>query len=133
RRSRRPLRRCLTGTSKKAGASSPRDVRAPARAERLGPVSFQVPTRLADLAPTLEGLREGHLIGVLEVAADGQPAGDAGDAHAERAKGLREVQGCPLALDIRVRRRDALGGPARLQPREQLPHLEIVRADAVER
>ena len=31
-----------------------------------------------DLATTLEGATQGELVGVLEVAADGEPAGDAG-------------------------------------------------------
>ena len=41
-------------------------------------------TSRLDLAATFEGPAERELVGVLEVAADRQAAGDAGDLHAER-------------------------------------------------
>src|SRR5262245_7829935 len=88
---------------------------------------------LSDLAPALQRLGERHLIGVLEVAADGQPARDAGHAHTERAQELGEVERGRLALDVGVGGEDHLAGAAAVETREQLADLQVFRTDAVER
>lgn len=41
------------------------------------------PRRSVDFATTGEGPTEGDFVGVFEIAADGQPRGQAGDGHAE--------------------------------------------------
>src|SRR5947209_2293299 len=53
---------------------------------------------LAHLPPSLEGLRQRHLVGVLEVAADREAARDAGDPRREGLQELAEVDGRGLAL-----------------------------------
>src|SRR5262245_49832027 len=88
---------------------------------------------LSHLLPALEGLAEGHLVGVLEVAADRQPAGDASDAHAERPQQLGEIDRGGLALHARVRGEDHLVHRLRLEPGEQLAHLDVLRPDPVQR
>ena len=44
-----------------------------------------------------------------------------------------EIERGRVALDVRVRRQDDLADVVRLEPGEELPHLDLVRADAVER
>src|SRR5204862_6559837 len=87
----------------------------------------------ADLAATLQGLGERDLIGILEVAADGQAARDASDAHPQRAEQLRQVERGGLALDVGVGGQDHLAGGPVLEAQQQLAHLEVVGADAVQR
>src|SRR3989441_9309591 len=88
---------------------------------------------LADLAPALEGLRERHLVRILQITADREPTGDPRDADPERPEQLREVERRRLALDIGVGRQDDLGRLAALEPDQELLDLEVVGADAVER
>ena len=76
---------------------------------------------------------ERDLVRVLEVAAHRQAAGDPGDPHPERAEQLAEVERRRLTLDVRVRAEDDLGDALGVQPSEQLPHLELVRAHALHR
>src|SRR5262249_60606125 len=113
------------GDGRLGGAPAPA---APARAARWRPDVW----KLADLAPALEGLRERHLIGVLEIAADRKAARDPRQTHAQRAKELGEIERRGLALYVGIRGQDHLGDRAALQPRQELAHLQIVRADAVE-
>src|SRR5262249_6247775 len=75
---------------------------------------------LVDVAAAFEGLGEGDLVGVFEVAADGQTTRDAGDAHAERLEELGEVDGRGLALHARVGGEDDLLHAGRLEARQEL-------------
>src|SRR2546428_2190429 len=86
----------------------------------------------ADLAPAFEGLRKRHLVGVLEIAAHREPAGDPRDADSEGAEQLRQVQRRRLALDVGIGRQDHLARLATLEPYQEFLDLEVVGADAVE-
>src|SRR2546425_1915296 len=90
-------------------------------------------SRSADLAAALQGLGQGDLVRILEVAADGQAARDARDAHAERAEQLREIERGGFALDVGVGGQDDLARGPILQAQQQFAHLQIVGADAVQR
>ena len=83
--------------------------------------------------PSLERPPQGHLVGVLEVAADRQPRCQAGDPEAEHLEHPREVAGGGLALEVGVGRDDDLGDDAVAEPGEQLAHAQVVGADAVDR
>ena len=58
--------------------------------------------RGSDGATALEGAAEGDLVGVLQVSADGQPAGQPGDGEPHRLDHQREIGGRGLTLGIRV-------------------------------
>ena len=89
-----------------------------------------------ELAPALERPDEGHLVGVLEVAAHGDAPGDPGDGADVAREALGEVHRRGLALErrvggqddllVRLARRLALRGPL-----EQLADAQPVGADAV--
>src|SRR5689334_13406358 len=66
----------------------------------------------ADRRPALERAAEGELVGVLEVAADGQSAGELADPQAERRQHADEVGRGGLALGVGVGRDDDLGDDA---------------------
>src|SRR6266481_4534149 len=106
-----------------------------ARRSRISPTRFDIGS---DRAPTLEGPDQRHLVGIFEIAADGQPAGDPADKDDAPLEALGEVhRGC-LALERRVRRENhflesrsvalALVGAGTLSP-----HLASPRPDAAER
>src|SRR5215211_5026032 len=101
---------------------------------RISPMRFDT----SDGAPALECADQGHLVGVFEVTADGQPSGDPADEADRPFKPLRQVhRGC-LALEGGVRGEDHLFDRRSLAfrlvcPREQLADLQPVRADAVDR
>src|SRR2546422_6947687 len=59
---------------------------------------------------------------VLEITAHGQPAGDAGDARAQRAQELGEIQRGGLALHVGIRGQDHLGRPDRKSTRLNSSH-----------
>ena len=91
-----------------------------------------------DRPPALERADQGHLVGVLEVAADRQAAGDPADRADHRLESLGEVHRGRLAFERRVgghdhldERRAVAGGC--VGPLEELADLEPVRADAVDR
>ena len=86
-----------------------------------------------DFASALERSAQGELVGVLQVAADRQAAGDAGHPHAEGLEQPAEVHGGRLALEVRVRAEDDLGDALGLEARQQLPHPELVGADPLDR
>ena len=81
----------------------------------------------------LQRLGQRDLVGVLEIAADGQAPGDTRDAHAERPQELGQVERGGLALHVGIGGQDDLVHPARVQARQQLAHLDVVGADAIER
>ena len=83
-----------------------------------------------DGGAALERAAEGQLIGVLEVAADRQTAGQLAHAQAERGEHPDEVGGRRLALEVRIGGDDDLGDGAVLQARQQLLDAQLVGADA---
>src|SRR3954447_19736530 len=89
-------------------------------------------------AAPLERSDERDLVGILEVATDGDPASDAGHAPDPTFKALVEIHGRGLALERRVRGQDDLDEPlpfaiGGVDPVEQLSDLEAVGADAIDR
>src|SRR6266568_226446 len=61
--------------------------------------------------PSLERPSQRHLVGILQVASDGQPAGRPGDPQAERLHQPGQVRRGGLALEIRVGGQDQLADP----------------------
>src|SRR5205085_6035411 len=76
---------------------------------------------------------EGHLVGVFEVAADGEAAGDARDLHAERRDQPGQVHPCGFPLDVGIGGHDDLGNALSGNPGEQLRDPQVVGPDAVDR
>src|SRR5665647_358670 len=85
------------------------------------------------LPPSLHRLVHRHFVGVLEIAADRDAHGDAGDADAERLEQTRQVDRRRLALDVRIGREDHFLDGAALDAREQPLDLQLVWADALKR
>src|SRR4029450_11290417 len=85
------------------------------------------------LAAAGEGAAQGDLVGVFEVAADGEATGDAGDPDAEGGQEAGQVHGGGLALDVGVGGQDDLAGGGGLQAAQQLADAQVVRADALDR
>src|SRR4051794_21876897 len=86
---------------------TPRSAAAPAFASR----SRISETRLlmaSDGPPTLKGSDQGDLVGVFQVATDGQTASDATDDTDHRLEPLGEIHRGRLTLERRVRRHDDL-------------------------
>src|ERR1700675_827328 len=106
-----------------------------ARRSRISPTRFDIGS---DRAPALEGPDQRHLVGILEIATDRQPAGNPADEDDAPLEALGKVhRGC-LALERRVRREDHLlewrSVPFRLVGAgQQLPDLESLGTDAVDR
>ena len=84
------------------------------------------------LAAALEGPAEGELVGVLEVAADGEAAGDAGDLEPERLEQPAEVHRGGLALDVGVGAEDDLLDALGVEAGEQLLDPQLVGPDALD-
>src|SRR5690606_5406290 len=87
----------------------------------------------SDGAAAEEGSAQGHLVGVVEVAADGQPGGQARDGQLERSEQAGEIGGGGLALDVRVQREDDLLGLPGAEAAHQLGDAQVVRAYAADR
>src|SRR5258708_6754745 len=105
-----------------------------ARRSRISPTRFDIGS---DRAPTLEGPDQRHFVGIFEIAADGQPAGDPADKDDAPLEALGEVhRGC-LALERRVCRENHFlerrSVPFRLVGAgQQLPGLESPRPAATD-
>src|SRR4051812_44465417 len=89
-------------------------------------------TALLDGPAAGEGPSEGDLVGVLQVAADRQAAGQPAHGDAHRLDQPGQVGGGRLALQVRVGGQDQLGDRAVGEPVQQLAHPQVVRADAVD-
>src|SRR5258705_9035212 len=74
-----------------------------ARRRRISPTRFDIGS---DGPPALEGADQGHLVGVLEVAAHRQPPGDPADYPDASLEPLGEGHRGRLALEGRVRGED---------------------------
>src|SRR5262245_31009668 len=88
---------------------------------------------LLDVAAPLEGPRERHLVGVLEITSHGHAAGDARDAHPERREELGQIERGGFAVHVGVGGEDDLLHLAAAQAREQLADPELFRARALQR
>src|SRR2546425_3281392 len=85
------------------------------------------------LATAFEGLRERHLVRVLQIASDRKTGRETRDPDPDRLQHRRDVHGSGVALEVRVRREDHLGHVVAFHPLEQLLDAQILWADAVER
>ena len=56
-----------------------------------------------NFAPTFERARQRHLVGVLQIAADRQPARESGQPNSERLDQPLQVHRCRLAFQVRIR------------------------------
>ena len=109
----------------------------PARARRLlasraAGRDLVLGRRRSHLSPAGEGAAERHFVGVLEVAADGQAAGEARHADAA-AQPVGQVRGGRLAGHVRVRRQDDLLDAVALDAPDQLVDPQMLGLDAVDR
>lgn len=93
-----------------------------------------LPTPYSELPPLRERAREGHAVGVLEVAADRDARRDAGNLDVERLDQLRQVERGRLAVDRRRHRQDDLLDLLipRLQPEQEFADVDVVRPDPFE-
>lgn len=82
----------------------------------------------SDLAPADQGAGEGHLVGVLDVAADRHAEGKARDAQRPVLEQASEIESGGFAFDAGVGRDDHLVDA--LEPLQQLGEGELLRADA---
>src|SRR4029077_1176916 len=86
----------------------------------------------SDLAAAGQRPAERDLVGVLEVAADGQAAREAGHAYTS-AEAVGEVCGGRLAGHVRVRGEDDLLHAVALDAADELVDAQVLGLDAVER
>ena len=93
----------------------------------------RAPSYSLDVAAAFERAAERHLVGVLEVAADGQPARDSRHEHAERLQQTREIHRGRFAFDVGIGREDDLVDTVLLDTREQLLDAQLLGADAFDR
>ena len=84
-------------------------------------------------AAALEGPAQRHLVGVLEVAADGQAGGEARDPDLERRQQAAEVGRGRLALEVGVGREDDLLHGAVGEALHQRGDAQVVGTDAGDR
>src|SRR6185312_151720 len=81
---------------------------------------------------TFEGAAQGDLVRVLEVAADGQTRGEAGDLEFEVHEHAGDVGRGGFALEVGVGGDDDLGDRAIRETLHELTDAELVRADSVD-
>ena len=84
------------------------------------------------LAAAGESAAQRHLVGVLQVPAHGETAGEARHAHAS-AQSVREVRGRRLARHVRVRREHDLLHAVAFDAPDQLVDAQVLWIDAVDR
>src|SRR2546421_155512 len=90
------------------------------------------PSALAlDLAATLQRSAKREFVRVLEIAAHGQPAGDAGDLQTQRLQQPGEVERRRLTLDVRVRAEDHFLHALAAEPAEQFLDPQLVGPDTL--
>ena len=68
------------------------------------------------LLPSLQRSRQGNVVGVLQLRAEGQAAGEAGDSNAEGGDNAAEVHGGLLAFHVGIGRQDDLFDRVVLEP-----------------
>src|SRR5579859_5274426 len=83
--------------------------------------------------PSLEGPPQRHLVGVLQVTADGQAAGRPGYLQPERLAQPGQVRRGRLALEVRVSGQDQLRHVPVGEPGHQLGDPQVLGPDAVHR
>src|SRR6266568_646086 len=81
--------------------------------------------------PSLERPPQRHLVGILQVASDRQPAGRPGYPEAERLHQPGQIGRCGLALEIRIGGQDHLADIAVCEPGHQLGDPQVLGSDAV--
>jgi len=91
----------------------------------MGPNVSATASALDD-PPALECAAECELVGVFEVAADGQAAGQAGDLDAQGGQAAFEVPGGGVALDVRVGGQDDLLDRVALDAAEEVVPVFVV-------
>src|SRR5215213_6101247 len=120
----------IVGSSRTGSAGSTGKIRAIPDAVLGCPTG---PRSGVDLATAFERPAQRDLVGVLEVAADGEAAGDAGGAHAEGLQQPGQVHGGGLALDVGVGGEDHLGDALGVDSGEHLLDPQLLGPDALDR
>src|SRR6202521_5842250 len=105
------------------------------RCQRSGTGGFERSTAslAIDLATALERANQRHVVGVFEVAANRQAAGDAGHHRHMRSEQVGQVHGGRLSLEVRIGGQDHLLDPAGGHPHDQFAGSDLLRTDAVDR
>ena len=87
----------------------------------------------SDFASSFHRLPHRQVVGILEIAADGNAGGNPRHAYAKRLEETREVDRRGLALDRRVGGKNDLLDAAVIDARQQTLDLQIIRPDAMKR
>src|SRR5579859_486677 len=134
---------CATSSSRSGTISSPPSPRASAarasRKSRACSATWSASSRHGSVGsdierpPSLEGPPKRHLVGVLQVAADGQAAGRPGYLQPERLAQPGQVRRGGLALEVRVGGQNQLHHAPVCEPGHQLGDPQVLGPDAVHR
>src|SRR5512132_1336079 len=92
-----------------------------------------VPSSDIEQSPPFERTPQGHLVGVLKVAANWQSTSKPRDAQPHRLEQSRQIGRGGFALQVGVGGDDHLGDLAIRQPRQQLANAQVVRTHALDR
>src|SRR5262249_15480851 len=113
-----------TGGERQAG-SSPKGAVSGGKGELAGGRRCEA-TGGVEATAAGEGLAEGDLVGMLEVGADREAAGEAGDGDVRASHQFGDVEGGGLAGGGRVGGEDDLGDVAALDAAEELGDLQVL-------
>src|SRR6266545_7287729 len=86
-----------------------------------------------NLPSPFQRFRHRDLVGVLEIAADGEPERQSRGAHLDRPELLGDVERRRFALDVRVRGHDDFAHAAAAHALQQSVDVDVLRPDALER
>ena len=84
-----------------------------------------------NVLPALESAGDGHLVGVFQLSAEGQPPRQSGELDAQRLDDLGEVHGGGLAFHVGVGGQNDLGYLAALESFDKLGDTHIIRPHPV--
>ena len=91
------------------------------------------PALVLDEPSTLECATKCDLVGILEIATNGEPGGEPRDPQIQMHHHARKVGGRRLPLEIRIGRNDHLGDNTVGEALHQLTDAQIIRSDSVNR
>ena len=85
------------------------------------------------IAAAFHRFQHGDFVGVLDVAADGNPHGDSGHLHADPLELLREIDGRRFPFHCGIGGKDHLVYVPRIHTRDEIGDAELLRADPMQR
>src|SRR5207237_3990458 len=83
-----------------------------------------------ELPPSFKRPAKGHFVGIFEIAAHRQSAGESRHPQPHRLDQPGEIRRRRFAFEIRISREDELGDRSVSEPSQQLPHPEVVGPDS---